>query len=262
MSAPAIITARREPVWRSRRKRWISLDESPFPSASGLPVRPRRRGIHRRSPRHRGADDRRERQGAAVGDAERSAGPDLPSRRDDPGRRVRTERACGLRHCQPADPATTGGDRAALAHRRGRSSGRGRGQARGDRGRSAGLGDRGQRSTLRAVARDLGIPLVFGQRRVAPQIAYPQSADRYRHNRRPRRCAGEPGAAIARGALSLGGDRSGGRRTVEPQVSCRLVGRGRAAGCPRQARGGSGQGELPAGGYRQAVHQGAVRRPG
>ena len=39
----------------------------PLPERARLPVRPGRRGIHRRSPRHRGADDRRRRQGAAVG---------------------------------------------------------------------------------------------------------------------------------------------------------------------------------------------------
>ena len=46
------------------------------------------------------------------------------------------------------------------------------------------------------------------------------------------------------------------------QVPCRLVGRGRAAGCPGQARGGARQTELPAGRDRQAVRQGAVCRPG
>ena len=66
----------------------ISLDESPFPTHPGFQLRPRRRGVHRRSTRHRGSIDRRERQGSAFGHAERSAGPDPPARRDDPGRRV------------------------------------------------------------------------------------------------------------------------------------------------------------------------------
>ena len=59
-----------EAVDRARRR--------PLPEAAGLPFRPRRRGIHRRSPRHRGAVDRRERQSALAGRAERSARPDPP----------------------------------------------------------------------------------------------------------------------------------------------------------------------------------------
>ena len=51
---------------------------------------------------------------------------------------------------------------------------------RGDRARPAGRTSCGQGSAVRAVARDLGIPLVLGQRHVASQIAYSQPADRCR----------------------------------------------------------------------------------
>src|SRR5712671_5940013 len=73
---------------------------------------------------------------------------------------------------------------------------------------------------------------------------------------------GEPSAAASRRALSLGGDRPRDRRAIEPTLSRRLVGRGRAAGRAGQARGGARQDELSAGRNRQAVHQGAVCRRG
>ena len=241
----------------------IALDDNPFPSsrASGSAW------STRNSPAIAGTSRRRRptrtaRRRLSV-DAERSAGPDPPARRDDPGRRVRAERPRGLRNRDPADPATPGGDRAALAGRRRRGSRRRRGQARGDRGRSARLARSRPRGCASSCCARTGN--TAGIRSTACGVTDRISASQPIEAGTidvAGRCAGEPGAAIARRALSLGGDRSRERRAIEPAVSCRLVGRGRAARCAGQARGDARQAELSAGRNRQAVHQGAVCRRG
>ena len=125
MSRRATITARRGPDWRWRPRRSIALDEDPFPNAAGLPVRPRRRGIHRRRPRHRGAGDRR----ATASRPLRSTLNDLPdlTRPLAATMRVSVFEPSGravYRNRDPADPATPAGDRAALARRRRGGAGR------------------------------------------------------------------------------------------------------------------------------------------
>ena len=241
----------------------IALDDNPFPNEPGFQFglvdeefTGDRRDIEAPA-------DRRRRQGSIVGRAERSAGPDPAARRDDPGQRVRAERPRRLRDRDPADPAASAGDRAALAGRRRRGAGGRRGEARGDRARSA---------TARAIAAN---GLRFELLRETWEYRWYSVNGMWRHKSHIRSqpidagtldvaadSAGEPGAAAARRALSLGGHRSRQRRAIEPALSCRLVGRGRAAGRAGQARGGARQAELPAGRDRQAVRQGAVCRRG
>ena len=215
----------------------IALDDNPFPDYPDFQFGLVGEEFTRRPARHRATCYRRGRQGPVVARAERSAGPHPSACGDDPGRRLRAERAGGLRDLDPADPAAFAGHRVALAIWRRRGTGGCRSGGRGHRARPEGCPDRGERPAVRTVARDLGVSLVFAQRHVAAQIAYPQPADRRRGRRCRHRGSGEARPTAAGRTLPLGGHRRRQRRAVEPALSRRLVGRGRAAGRAGQARG-------------------------
>ena len=213
----------------------IAFDDNPFPTEPRLPLRPGRRGIRRRPPRSRGAGDRRRRQGETGGRARRSARSDQAARGDDPGQRLRAERAGGHRDPDPADPPApiwrSGCARRPATRRL----------------------PEGQPAKLDIIALDAA-----GQRASPPRGCAGNCCARagnttgirsngvWRHKVQvrdqpieagtldvARRYAGDPGATAAGRALSLGGHRRRERRAVEPALPCRLVGRGGIArSCP------------------------------
>ncbi len=201
----------------------------------------------------RRAGDRRCRQIERDARPRRSARPDQAAGRDDPGQRLRAERAGGQREPDPADPHPAAGDRLALAGRRRRDRRGAAGEPRNHRPRRRRQARRRQGLALGIAARELGIFLVLGQRFVAAPGAGARSAARNRRARYRRRWPGDAVADAAGRALSLGGHGRRERRPIEPALSCRLVGRGGLAGCPRQADRDARQGDLPAGRDRKAV---------
>ncbi len=184
--------------------------------------------------------------------------------RDDPGQRLRAERARDQRNPDPADPAAPAGDRVALAVRRRCGAGGQPGGARDHRARRR----RQARPRPRACAgnccaRPGNTRWYSVNGRWRHKVAGARPADRSRGRSMSR--ADNPanaGPPLPRRALSLGGHRRRQRRAVEPAIPCRLVCRGGAAGCAGQARRDAGQDDLPAGRDREAVRQGAVRRRG